>query len=155
MCRSCGAIVGAGEPQCAVCGAPTANQPAATQTTRPPDRETIRFARAVLDRPYKFTIILLIANFFVFLLMWESSGMNSQSIWQGFPQPVLATSEARPPVLPDRRREVARSFVDWSLGAQEPLWGRLAGIACPVLWCVGERDGKFRALAERAARADG
>jgi membrane associated rhomboid family serine protease len=95
MCRSCGAIVGAGEPQCAVCGAPTASHPAATQTIRPADRETIRFARAVLDRPYKFTIILLIANFFVFLLMWESSGMNSQSIWQGFPEPVLATYGAK------------------------------------------------------------
>src|SRR5688572_15593979 len=95
MCRSCGAIVGAGEPQCAVCGAPTASHPAANQTTRPADRETIRFARAILDRPYKFTIIFLIANFFVFLLMWESSGMNSQSIWQGFPEPVLATYGAK------------------------------------------------------------
>ncbi len=50
-----------------------------------------------------------------------------------------------------RRREVARSFVDWSLGAQEPLWEKLPEIACPVLWCVGERDTKFRALGERAA----
>jgi hypothetical protein len=67
MCRSCGAIVGAGEPLCAVCGAPTATEPAPSKQQRPPDRETIRFARAILDRPYKFTIIFLIANFFVFL----------------------------------------------------------------------------------------
>ncbi len=52
--------------------------------------------------------------------------------------------------LVGRRREVARSFIDWSLGAQEPLWGRLGEIACPVLWCAGEQDAKFRALAERA-----
>jgi rhomboid protease GluP len=35
----------------------------------------MRFARAVLNRPYKFTIILLVANIFVFLLMWQTSGM--------------------------------------------------------------------------------
>jgi 2-succinyl-6-hydroxy-2,4-cyclohexadiene-1-carboxylate synthase len=52
--------------------------------------------------------------------------------------------------LSARRREVARSFIDWSLGAQEPLWGRLGEISCPVLWGVGEQDAKFRALAERA-----
>lgn len=50
-----------------------------------------------------------------------------------------------------RRNSVARSFVDWSLGAQEPLWGRLEEIACPLLWVAGERDGKFRDLALRAA----
>lgn len=51
-----------------------------------------------------------------------------------------------------RRREVARSFIDWSLGAQEPLWERLNEIRRPVLWCAGEDDGKFRALAERAVK---
>jgi rhomboid protease GluP len=40
------------------------------------DRETMRFARAVLNRPYKFTVILLIANVFVFTLMWQTSGMQ-------------------------------------------------------------------------------
>jgi 2-succinyl-6-hydroxy-2,4-cyclohexadiene-1-carboxylate synthase len=49
-----------------------------------------------------------------------------------------------------RRREIARSFVDWSLGAQEPLWDRLNEIKIPMLWIVGENDPKFRALAERA-----
>jgi membrane associated rhomboid family serine protease len=34
----------------------------------------MRFARAVLNRPYKFTIILLVANIFVFTLMWQTSG---------------------------------------------------------------------------------
>jgi 2-succinyl-6-hydroxy-2,4-cyclohexadiene-1-carboxylate synthase len=49
-----------------------------------------------------------------------------------------------------RRREIARSFVDWSLGAQEPLWDRLHEISIPVLWIAGENDPKFLALAERA-----
>jgi membrane associated rhomboid family serine protease len=35
----------------------------------------MRFARAVLNRPYKFTIILLVANIFVFLVMWQSSAV--------------------------------------------------------------------------------
>jgi len=70
------------------------------------------------------------------------------ALWNA--QPVLADSERLPAAGELRRREVARSFMDWSLGAQEPLWERLGEIQCPVLWCVGERDGKFRALAERA-----
>lgn len=49
-----------------------------------------------------------------------------------------------------RRREVARGFVDWSLGAQEPLWDRLHEISIPVLWIAGENDPKFLALARRA-----
>jgi 2-succinyl-6-hydroxy-2,4-cyclohexadiene-1-carboxylate synthase len=85
----------------------------------------------------------------------EWAGRALRGEWRDFlaawnAQPLLAASEARPPVAEARRREVARSFVDWSLGAQEPLWDRLGEIHCPVLWCVGERDGKFRALAERA-----
>jgi rhomboid protease GluP len=95
MCRSCGAIVGAGEPQCAVCGASTGSQPAETAYQRQADRETIKFARAVLSRPYKFTIVLLIANVFVFLLMWESSGMTSSAAWQGFHEAVLVAYGAK------------------------------------------------------------
>ena len=50
-----------------------------------------------------------------------------------------------------RRQAVARSFVDWSLGNQEPLAGRIGEIDCPVLWVVGEKDAKFRALADALA----
>lgn len=90
MCRSCGAIVGAGESQCAVCGAPTSGQPAqASAPPRPADRETVRFARAILKRPNKFTFFLLIVNIFVFLLMWDSSGMKSSIGLQPFSEPVL------------------------------------------------------------------
>ena len=96
MCRNCGAIVGAGEAQCAVCSAPAGSQPQPrTQEPRPPDRETIRFARAILNRPYKFTIFLLIANLFVFLLMWESSGLSSEGLLQIFSPPVLEAYGAK------------------------------------------------------------
>ena len=95
MCRSCGAIVGAGETQCGVCGASTAPQPATHSGARTPDKETIRFARAVLNRPYKFTIIFLIINLFVFLLMWESSGMSLRVLRDSFPDVVLVTYGAK------------------------------------------------------------
>lgn len=47
-----------------------------------------------------------------------------------------------------RRQAVARSFMDWSLGTQQALSGRMEEITCPLLWVVGEGDGKFRGLAE-------
>ncbi|MCX6879903.1 MAG: alpha/beta hydrolase [Verrucomicrobia bacterium] len=53
--------------------------------------------------------------------------------------------------LVTRRREVARSFMEWSLGGQAPLWERLAAISIPVLWVAGEHDEKFLTLARRAA----
>jgi 2-succinyl-6-hydroxy-2,4-cyclohexadiene-1-carboxylate synthase len=69
-------------------------------------------------------------------------------------QPVLASSDIRTPqasgALAMHRREIARSFVDWSLGNQQPLWRRLHEITIPVLWVVGENDPKFLELAQRA-----
>lgn len=69
-------------------------------------------------------------------------------------QPVLGNAMIRNDAamtrLVSRRQEIARSFIDWSLGNQEPLWNRLAEIRIPVLWIVGEKDEKFRAIAERA-----
>ena len=47
-----------------------------------------------------------------------------------------------------RRREIARSFVDWSVGNQQALWDRLPEIKIPTLWIAGENDMKFRAIAE-------
>ncbi len=95
MCRNCGSIVGGGQQQCAVCGAnvrASAGGPSKTSAAR--DNETVRFARAVLDRPYKFTIALLIANIFVFILMWQSSGM-SFSVLNFFPYEVLVAYGAK------------------------------------------------------------
>ncbi|MEI6655690.1 MAG: alpha/beta fold hydrolase [Verrucomicrobiota bacterium] len=80
--------------------------------------------------------------------------------WQQFlhawnAQPLLGATVMRDAAaarsLITRRGEVARSFMDWSLGEQQPLWDRLAEITIPVLWVAGEKDAKFRALAERAA----
>lgn len=105
MCRVCGAIVGAGQDECAVCGASVTAVPASQQRQkRGADGEAVRFARAVLDRPYKFTIILLVANFFVFLLMWQSSGMTSQTLWL-FDQPVLEAYGAKLNWLINERHE--------------------------------------------------
>ena len=74
MCRNCGSIVGAGEQQCAVCGASMTGGATQQKPRNAPDGETMRFARAVLNRPYKFTIILLTANVFLFVLMMQTSG---------------------------------------------------------------------------------
>jgi rhomboid protease GluP len=88
--------VGAGQTQCAVCGAPTAGKSPADSSQYPPaDKETVRFARAVLNRPYKFTVALLIANVFVFLMMWESSGMSFAALQRGFPDAVLVMYGAK------------------------------------------------------------
>jgi 2-succinyl-6-hydroxy-2,4-cyclohexadiene-1-carboxylate synthase len=92
----------------------------------------------------------------------SDAGWATQALagdWQKFltdwnAQPVLGDAAMRDPQasgrLIMRRREIARSFVDWSLGAQEPLWNRLGEVRIPVLWIAGENDMKFRALAERA-----
>jgi 2-succinyl-6-hydroxy-2,4-cyclohexadiene-1-carboxylate synthase len=74
-----------------------------------------------------------------FLEKWESQG-------------VLEGAGDMPDrrVLKDRRASVARSFIDWSLGAQEDLSQQLDRIECPVLWVTGERDVKFTELAKAA-----
>ncbi|MCU0797663.1 MAG: alpha/beta fold hydrolase [Akkermansiaceae bacterium] len=72
-------------------------------------------------------------------------------------QDVLAAGEGKSGLslgdrskLAPRRNSVARSFIDWSLGAQEPLGERVRReISCPLLWMAGERDEKFRDLAYR------
>jgi rhomboid protease GluP len=58
----------------------------------------MRFAKLVLGRPYIFTIVFLVANFFLFLLMWKSSGLTSDAIWS-FPTPVLIAYGAKLNVL--------------------------------------------------------
>jgi rhomboid protease GluP len=81
VCRNCGALVGAGEPECAQCGAPLS--PSATQRDSVHsryDREAMRFARAILTRPATFTIVFIIANVFIFLLtLFASGGANDDA----------------------------------------------------------------------------
>ena len=88
MCRNCGALVGANETNCSACGAPgdsagaVAGRDAAQPQAQTPiyDNETVRFARAVFNRPYIFTIVFIVANVFVFLLVWSSSGLSSDAL---------------------------------------------------------------------------
>ena len=88
VCRNCGALVGAGESACAVCGSPasgarTESQPqqqATAAAERPlPDPETLRFARAVLTRPSTFTFVFLAINVFIFLLMSAAAPGGSEN----------------------------------------------------------------------------
>jgi rhomboid protease GluP len=71
---------------CQVCGAPL-QAPAPALPAH--DRYALNYARTILARPSIFTIILLIANFFVFLLMWNASDMSSHVLWGAFENPVL------------------------------------------------------------------
>src|SRR6185369_13945120 len=95
MCRNCGAIVGAGAAQCGVCGTSTDPQKTEVRRQQGPDRETIRFARAILDRPDKSSTALVIANIFVFLLMWDSSGRTWQVLAEHFSNSVLLVYGAK------------------------------------------------------------
>lgn len=150
MCRSCGAIVGAGERNCAVCGASTAPQTSQRQPRAVPDRETLRFARAIMNRPYKFTIVLLVTNLFMFLLMWQSSGMKF-SILSPFPYHVLVAYGAKLNFLIDNNHQwwrfVTPMFVHinmlhllvnmyslWIIGPYvEKLYGSAKFVVCWVL----------------------
>lgn len=98
------------------------------------ERETRRAADAA------WATLALTGNWQEFLHAWNA-------------QPVLGGPMREPQAsgsLVMRRREIARSFVDWSLGAQQALWDRLHEITIPVLWVAGGNDPKFRTLAERA-----
>ncbi|HYX41735.1 MAG TPA: rhomboid family intramembrane serine protease, partial [Pyrinomonadaceae bacterium] len=96
MCRNCGALVGANETSCSLCDAPRDSTVAVQPQTSPQvyDHEAMRFARAILSRPYIFTIAFLVANVFVFMLMWSSSGLNSATLWEP-PQSVLIAYGAK------------------------------------------------------------
>jgi membrane associated rhomboid family serine protease len=94
MCRSCGSIVGSGQQQCAVCGTPVSGTPQQRTQRVVADHETLQFARAVLNRPYKFTIILLAVNIFFFTLMWQTSGM-SFSLLNALPMQILVAFGAK------------------------------------------------------------
>ncbi len=94
MCRNCGSIIGGGQEQCAVCGTNVRASVTPSREGAQKDNEAIRFARAVLNRPYKFTIALLIANIFVFILMWQSSGATF-GVLDFFPYEVLVAYGAK------------------------------------------------------------
>jgi membrane associated rhomboid family serine protease len=87
VCRNCGALIGAGETSCQVCDAPLRADAAPALPLH--ERYAMSYARAVLSRPYIFTIVFLVANLFVFLLMWDASGMQTSVLWGAFPREVL------------------------------------------------------------------
>jgi membrane associated rhomboid family serine protease len=83
VCRNCGALVGAGETECAVCGSPAGagGQPQPQQPGHVvADPETLRFARAVLTRPSIFTFVFLAINVFIFLLMSSAGGSENTNV---------------------------------------------------------------------------
>jgi len=82
---------------------------------------------------------------------WEQliEQWQSQNILQP-PSDVPCPTPLQRPALSMRRKEIARSFIDWSLGAQENLWPRLCTIKIPVLWITGDHDSKFTDIANRA-----
>jgi 2-succinyl-6-hydroxy-2,4-cyclohexadiene-1-carboxylate synthase len=105
-----------------------------------PGLETMeeRMARQAADADWAARALM--GDWRQFLEAW-----HGQSVLGGdWREPALSEALAR------HRREIARSFVDWSLGAQEPLWQRLAEIRVPVLWITGSGDAKFTELARRA-----
>jgi len=53
--------------------------------------------------------------------------------------------------LEDHRQEIADAFRQWSLGGQIDMLERLSEVNVPVTWVVGERDEKFKQIAEKAA----
>ncbi|MGB6222198.1 alpha/beta fold hydrolase [Haloferula sp.] len=101
----------------------------------------------------------LSGNWREFLEEWNGQavlggGANVQYPTRNDQFPRVLGMEARESLV-QRRQAVARSFMDWTLGGQETLWGRLGEIECPLLWCVGERDAKFRSIGERVAGPSG
>lgn len=92
--------------------------------------EAERVARRRKDA--EWSALALKGEWSEFLNRWEDQG-------------VLKGDVDLPSRLPLKRRRasVARSFTDWSLGAQEDLSAKLLEITCPVMWVTGEADQKF------------
>ena len=70
-----------------------------------------------------------------------------QPLFRGQP-PAVATA-AREDRLRNRPAGLAAALRGLGTGAMEPLWTRLGELRMPVTAIVGERDAKFRKLAER------
>jgi 2-succinyl-6-hydroxy-2,4-cyclohexadiene-1-carboxylate synthase len=72
---------------------------------------------------------------------------GAQPLFAGQPERVRAAAYA------DRLRNTPRGLASalrgLGTGVMEPLWDRLPALAIPVTLIVGERDEKFRAIAER------
>ncbi|MDQ3648815.1 MAG: rhomboid family intramembrane serine protease, partial [Acidobacteriota bacterium] len=82
VCRNCGALVGAGEANCGVCGAPVLGGQVTNDPAEPPvhDVRAMRFMRAVLSRPATFTFVFLSANIFIFLLTTMAGALQDTGV---------------------------------------------------------------------------
>ena len=73
----------------------------------------------------------------------------SLPLWEGQPERVAAAANA------DRLRNtpagLAAALRGLGTGVMDPLWDALPSLSVPVTLAVGERDEKFRSLAERMA----
>lgn len=88
----------------------------------------------------------------------EDEGLDPFLAWW-LSQPLFAGLEAGAGDVAARRHNsvagLAASLRLAGTGAQEPLWGRLAELAMPVLVVAGEHDERFAALARRLSSAIG
>jgi 2-succinyl-6-hydroxy-2,4-cyclohexadiene-1-carboxylate synthase len=66
-------------------------------------------------------------------------------------QPKQVADAARADRLRNGTAGLAAALRGLGQGASEPLWGRLGELRMPVVLVVGERDARYRKLAERMA----
>ena len=76
-----------------MCGRPAAPAPAIPLPFH--ERYALSYLRAVISRPYIFTIIFLVANIFIFMLMWESSELKTSVLFTHFDEGVLRAYGAK------------------------------------------------------------
>lgn len=89
--------------------------------------------------------LALTSDWSLFLDRW-----SGQAVLQEFGVAENEEHSLRRARLVNRRRAIARSFMDWSLGKQQDLRPVLSQLDLPVLWMAGEKDEKFAALARDA-----
>jgi 2-succinyl-6-hydroxy-2,4-cyclohexadiene-1-carboxylate synthase len=80
-----------------------------------------------------------------FIDLWRSQPMFADD-------PPRVDALAREEMAPNRPAGVASALRGIGTGEMAPLWDRLGELTMPVTIVVGERDAKFRAVAERMAR---
>ena len=77
--------------------------------------------------------------------------------WSSLPlfvdQPPAVAAAAHAARLAQSPADLAAALRGLGIGVMEPLWERLPHLEIPVALIVGERDAKFRAIAERMATA--
>ena len=74
---------------------------------------------------------------------------GAQPLFAGQPERVAAAAHADR--LRNRAAGLAAALRGLGTGVMEPLWERLGELTLPVTLIAGERDAKFRAIAERMA----